>query len=97
MKITDEEIKEALQELNASKFEARFQFELTGLQLLAVHGSCCLALRHPDFNGPSRSLVLKFTEKAEEIMVREGLMPRHHLEIIHAVEAEETEHNRRPS
>lgn len=46
------------------------------LTLMAIHGSLCLALRHPQNQGPSRPLVVEFVKSLGELLVHvEALTP----------------------
>lgn len=91
MKTTDKEIEKACKELDHSKFTIKIPIEIDALILMAVHGACCLGLRHPQFLGPSRKLVLQFVEAAERKMVEIGLIQQKHVDLIHKVEQEERE------
>lgn len=59
------------------------------LTMMAVHGSLCLALRHPQFRGKSRSLVIAFVKSLGEWLVTEGIMTQERLAEAQEQEAEE--------
>lgn len=63
--------------------------EASFLHWMAVHGSLCLAMRHPQYTGSSRELVLEMVETIEVIFLKEG-MPKAELDYIHKVEQKET-------
>lgn len=58
------------------------------LTLMAVHGALCLALRHPQFKGPSRQLVVAFTKSLGEWLVHEGILSPEQLVEAQQLEAE---------
>ena len=65
---------------------------INGLSLLAVHGVCCLGLRHPDYTGPSRKLVLEFVKAAEDKLLEIGAITEEDIKEIHQVERDESPH-----
>jgi hypothetical protein len=88
---TDQEIEEAEKSLDVSRLDMRVTFEMDALELLAIHGCLCLGLRHPHFQGPTRSLILQFVKDAEIKLLEIGLIRPEHIRIIHQVEAEEAD------
>lgn len=59
-----------------------FAVECPGLVWMAVHGACCLGLRHPGYTGPSRELVLNFVNALSEKMVETGVLTSDELAIV---------------
>ncbi len=54
-----------------------------------MHGALCLALRHPQFTGPSRSLVVSITKQLGKYLVDEELLTPQQLAAAQQLEAEE--------
>lgn len=46
---------------------------ISRIGLLAMHGSLCLALRHPQFKGESRQLVVSTTRQIGRYLVENGI------------------------
>jgi hypothetical protein len=59
------------------------------LQSMAVHGALCLALRHPQYKGSSRKLVVEFTQSLGEWLVGAGALTPEQLVSALQLEAEE--------
>lgn len=59
------------------------------ISILAMHGALCLALRHPQFIGPSRQLVVNITKQLGKYLVDEGLLTPEQLQEAQQLEAEE--------
>jgi len=59
------------------------------LCLMVIHGCICLALRHPQFTGPSRKVALDFIEKVERALLKANILDQEDIEYIHQVEREE--------
>ena len=59
------------------------------LTLMAVHGSLCLALRHPGNRGPAREHVVSFTKSLGEWLVHEGVLTPEQLAEAQRLEVEE--------
>jgi hypothetical protein len=59
------------------------------LTLMAVHGSLCLALRHPNFRGKSRQIVVEFTKSLGEWLVHAGALTPEQLRSAQRLEARE--------
>jgi hypothetical protein len=59
------------------------------LTAMAVHGALCLALRHPDFKGKSRQLVVEFTKSLGEWLVHAGALTPEQLRSAEELEAKE--------
>ena len=78
--------------MDTSKLEIDIGIYVDGLHLIAVHGACCLALRHPAFTGPLRKLVLEFIEAAEWKLKQIGAINEEDIKEIHQVEQEESPH-----
>lgn len=56
---------------------------------MAVHGSLCLALRHPQNRGAARPLVVAFTKSLGEWLVHCGALTPEQLVEAQQLEAEE--------
>ncbi len=54
-----------------------------------MHGALCLALRHPQFTGASRYLVVSITKQLGKYLVDEGLLTPQQLAQAQKLEAEE--------
>lgn len=59
------------------------------LTLMAVHGSLCLTLRHPAFQGSSRKLVEAFKSQVGEYLVTLGALTPEQLRKAELLEAPE--------
>jgi hypothetical protein len=66
--------------------------ETSGLVWLAVHGSLCLALRHPGFTGEARDMVLNFTKTLGQALVDCGALTEQDLALVEQVEQQENPH-----
>lgn len=55
-------------------WNARVDINIRVIQLLAIHGSLCLALRHPENAGQSRELVEDAVRKFGGMLVEIGAM-----------------------
>jgi hypothetical protein len=63
------------------------------LTWMAIHGSLCLALRHPSYKGPSRKIVKKFCDSlGNSLVIWQALTPEQ-LELVHKTEAEKSPHH----
>jgi hypothetical protein len=78
--------------VNPDNLSKEIPLIIDGLSLMAIHGACCLALRHPGWTGPSRKLVLDFVDKAEKSLKEIGAFNDEDIELIHRVEQEEIPH-----
>lgn len=67
----------------------RVTLNLDALTLLSVHGSLCLALRHPQNKGESRHIVVSFVKQIGQHLVNLGLLTAEQLRQIERIEAEE--------
>lgn len=67
----------------------RVTLNLDALTLLAIHGSLCLALRHPQNKGESRHIVVSFVKQIGQHMVNLGILSSEQLRQIERIEAEE--------
>lgn len=54
-----------------------------------MHGALCLALRHPQFRGPSRSLVVSIVKQLGKYLVDEELLTPQQLAEAQKLEAQE--------
>ena len=59
------------------------------LTWLTVHGNLCLALRHPENRGASRSYVVQFTKQLGQALVKWGVITQAQLREAHKLELEE--------
>lgn len=59
------------------------------LTWLAVHGSICLALRHPDYQGPTRQMMLEFVHQLGRGLVEWECLTAEELAWIERTEAVE--------
>lgn len=59
------------------------------ITMMAVHGSLCLALRHPQHRGRSRQFVVAFTKSLGEWLVHCGVLTPEQLVQALQLEAEE--------
>ena len=59
------------------------------LTAMAVHGALCLALRHPQFKGQSRQMVVEFTKSLGEWLVTAGALTPEQLRSAERLEARE--------
>lgn len=75
--------------MNARKANVEGTVTGTLLQWMAVHGYLCLALRHPQANGPSRQIALHVVDQLEKLLVEGGLLSREEMAEGHQVEAAE--------
>lgn len=75
--------------MNAGKANVECSVTATLLQWMTVHGYLCLALRHPQVNGPSRALALDFVEQLSVLLVEGGIMTRDEMAEAHQVEMAE--------
>jgi len=78
--------------MNFEKFLTNISMQISGVHLMAVHGACCLALRHPDWNGESRKYVLEFVAAAEASLKEKGILTEKDIVYLHQVEQEESPH-----
>lgn len=67
-----------------------FSVETSSLVWMAIHGSICLALRHPAYTGPSRELVVAFVLELGNQLVEHGVLTKAELELVYRVEREES-------
>ncbi len=67
------------------QMEQVFPLKISWLGLMAMHGSLCLALRHPKFKGDSRQLVVCITRQIGKYLVENGICST---EIIEEAEKE---------
>lgn len=65
------------------------KLELPVLSLLALHGSVCLALRHPQNTGASRKTMVEFVKRAGRYLVDLGAITPAELIEAHRIEQEE--------
>jgi hypothetical protein len=56
---------------------------------MAIHGNLCLALRHPENQGLSRSYTVAFVEKIGRLLVDRGLLTQEQLDHAQQVETEQ--------
>jgi hypothetical protein len=59
------------------------------LTLMAVHGALCLALRHPEFKGSVREIVVAFTQCLGKWLVDGGILSPEQLAEAQQLEASE--------
>jgi hypothetical protein len=59
------------------------------LTWITVHGNLCLALRHPQNQGPSRKVAVMFTKALGKALVEWGALTPEQLEEAEKLEAEE--------
>lgn len=78
--------------MNSEKLDTIIPMRMDGLTLLALHGACCLGLRHPEFKGPSRNIVLKFVNMAEGRLIGIGALSKEDVRQIHRVENKRSKH-----
>ncbi len=62
--------------------------DVTALELLALHGQLCLALRHPGNTGASRAVAEAWVESIEALLVDAGALTPALVTVIHQVEAD---------
>ncbi len=70
----------------------RIDIEAVGITWMAVHFVLCLGLRHPQYTGPSRSVVLGFVRKLGRTLVEAGVLTEEELAWIERVEQSESPH-----
>lgn len=63
-----------------------FPIETSGLTWMAVHGVICLGLRHPQFVGPSRMLVLNFVRELGRQLVEHDVLTGEELSLVERTE-----------
>jgi len=56
---------------------------------MTIHGNLCLALRHPENQGPSRAYAVAFVEKIGRLLVDRGLLTQEQLDHVQKVETEQ--------
>lgn len=71
------------------EMEVTIPLRISWISLLALHGALCLALRHPQFRGPSRGLVVNATQQIGKYLVDNGLLTPEQLAEAQQLEAEE--------
>ncbi len=69
--------------------ETTIPLRISWLSLMGMHGALCLALRHPQFKGPSRALVATATKKIGKYLVDNGILTSEQLAEAQQLEAEE--------
>lgn len=67
--------------------EGHLGFDLPLIVVLALHGHLCLALRHPENTGGSRTLIEELVEDLEAQLVAIGALTPAEVTDIHRVEA----------
>lgn len=78
--------------MDSEKLVKIIPMRMDGLTLLALHGACCLGLRHPEFKGPSRNIVLKFVNMAEGRLIGIGALNKKDVRNIHRTENKSSPH-----
>lgn len=56
---------------------------------MAMHGALCLALRHPQFRGPSRELVVSTVKQLGKYLVDNGILTANQLAAAESLEVKE--------
>ncbi len=56
---------------------------------MTIHGNLCLALRHPENQGPSRAYTVAFVEKLGRLLVERGMLTQAQLDEAQRVEIEQ--------
>lgn len=56
------------------QMEQTFPLQISWIGLMAMHGALCLALRHPQFKGQSRQLVVSATKQLGKYLVDNGIL-----------------------
>ena len=69
--------------------EVTIPLTISRIGLMALHGSLCLALRHPQFTGPSREIVINATKQIGKYLVDTGILTAQQLSEAEKLEAEE--------
>jgi len=59
------------------------------LTWLTIHGNLCLALRHPENQGPSREYIVNFVKNLGRKLVEWGVYTETELEYAERIEVEE--------
>lgn len=72
--------------LSNQELEQQVIVTLPVLYWMAVHGNLCLALRHPQNNGPSRASVIHSIELIESVLKDQGLMDQEDIDLVHQTE-----------
>lgn len=75
-------------DINPDKAAEVAPLETNLLTWMAVHGNLCLALRHPQNRGPSRSVILEFLTDLSNLIVERGLLTREQMDAAFALERE---------
>lgn len=55
---------------------------------MTIHGNLCLALRHPENDGPSRAYMEAFINKLSMMLVQRGMLTQQDIERAQRVERE---------
>lgn len=75
--------------VDASKAMENRTVDGTLLEWLTVHGNLCLALRHPQNDGPSRATVVSMIHRIGKLLVEGGILTREELNFATRVEQDE--------
>jgi len=71
------------------QMELVFPLNISWIGLLAMHGALCLALRHPQFKGPSRQLVASSVKQMGKYLVDNGILTPEQLAEAEQLEVKE--------
>lgn len=76
--------------LSNEEFEKHISIQLPAISWLAVHGNLCLALRHPENIGPSRTLAKSAILTIEAALLALDIMDQEDIEKVHRTELDFT-------
>lgn len=78
--------------MDPTKLTIQIPMVIEGINLMVIHGACCLALRHPEYKGASRPLLIRFVNDAEKILKDIGALDEADIKLIHNTERQESPH-----
>jgi hypothetical protein len=70
-------------------WKQHIHLSISYLDLMAMHGALCLALRHPQFTGPTRAMIVTAVKEIGKGLVNAGILTPEQLAETQRIEAEE--------